>query len=346
GIEPGRFHRGIDSEEKAYAAGHRDGQNNRPDRHRRWEMRQLQQEAEDQRQDDAQNAANASERRGFSDELEADVAFARPNGLTHADFTGSFRDGHEHYVHHPNAPDQQTDRDDPHNELEDPGHDVAELHAKLLRAADAEIVGFVRWDAPAHAQKAADLVLGHAFHAGARLGDEDNLVILGIVFLVGAEGNENLHVAGLVKRALLLVKYADHGVKIAVHQQLLAFGIFVGKEALFGVIADDHDVFAVQVLKIGIEAAFFHLAVDHLRLGRRHSAKKDVGELVVLVAGRTNGLWTRPDAGQNFNDHLFYRRQFLPDRDAVFVGQDLARALFGGEPAKADSRLEFQDKQI
>src|SRR5262249_20246241 len=149
---------------------------------------------ENQRQDDAQNAANAGERHGFSDELQADVALARPDGFPYADFTGSFRDGHEHYVHHPNAPNQQTDRDNSHYELEDSGHDVAELQAKLLSAADAESVGFVRRDAPAHAQKAADLVLGHALHAGARLGDEDNLVILGIVFPVGAERNKNFHV--------------------------------------------------------------------------------------------------------------------------------------------------------
>src|SRR5690242_9957239 len=101
-------------------------------------MRELHQETENQRQQDAQNASNAGQRHGFSDALKADVAFARANGFAHANFPRSFSHGHKHDIHDPHAAHQQSDGNHAYHQLEDARHDVAELDAKLFRAADAK----------------------------------------------------------------------------------------------------------------------------------------------------------------------------------------------------------------
>ena len=55
-------------------------------------MNEFHQEAEYQRKNDSKNAADAGQRHGFSNELEADVAPARANGLAHPDFPCPLRD--------------------------------------------------------------------------------------------------------------------------------------------------------------------------------------------------------------------------------------------------------------
>src|ERR1043165_6223066 len=125
-------------------------------------MRKLHENTESQRQDDAQNATNAGKRHGFSDELKADVAFARANGLAYPNFPRSLSHGHKHDIHNANAAHQQSNRYNANDQLKDSGHNVVKLRAELFRAADAKGIRLVRRDAAAGAQKAANLIFRHA----------------------------------------------------------------------------------------------------------------------------------------------------------------------------------------
>src|SRR5215831_9620005 len=119
-------------------------------------MGELHQEAEDERQQHAQNAANTSQSHGFSDELKADIALACTNGFSHANFTRALRNRHQHNVHHANATHQKTHGNHCYHQLEDAFHDVTELHPELLGAADAKSVRLVRGHAAASAQEPAN----------------------------------------------------------------------------------------------------------------------------------------------------------------------------------------------
>src|SRR5437868_12045597 len=154
-------------------------------------MRKLHEKAENQRQHDPQNSTDAGQRHGFSDELKANVALARANGLTHSDFARSLGYGHKHDVHYANAAHQEAHGNHAHDQLEDARHDVAKLDAKLFRAADAKSVRLVRRDAAAGPQKATNLVFRHALHAWKSCSDQGNLIILRIVFFVGPRSEEH-----------------------------------------------------------------------------------------------------------------------------------------------------------
>src|SRR6266481_7337626 len=271
-------------------------------------MGELHQEADDERQDHAQDAANPGQGHGFRDELEADIALARADGFAYANFAGAFRDRHQHNIHYAHAAHQQPNGDDADHQLKDAGHDVTELQAELFGAADAEIVRFVGWDPPPGAQQSANLVIRHRLHARIGLGDQSNLIVLGIVLLVGPVRNEYFHIASLVQRAFLFVKDADHGIEIAIHQQLLAFGGFIRKKALFSVITDDHHFRAMKVFLVRIVAAFLHSAIHHFGIAGSHSTKHNAGELMVLVARGADGLRAVADVRQHFNHHVFYCR--------------------------------------
>ena len=99
----------------------------------------------------------------------------------------------------------------------------------MLGAADAKSVRLVRRYAAARAQESANLVFRYALHSRIRGGNQGNLIILRIMLFVRPEGNKYFHIAGLVQRAFLFIEHANHGVKVPIHQQLLAFGSFIGK---------------------------------------------------------------------------------------------------------------------
>src|SRR6185312_1230388 len=227
-------------------------------------MRELHQEAENQRQDNAQKSANAGESHGLSNKLKADIALARSNGFAHANFARTLRNRHQHDIHHAHAAHQQSHGNHAHHQLEDAFHDVTELDSKLLGAADAKSVRLVRRHTAASAQEPANLVFRYVLHSGISRCNQGNLIILRVVFLVRAVWDEYFHVAGLVQRALLFIEHADHGVEIAIHQQLLALSGFVREEAFLSVISDHHNVSAMKIFLLGVITAFFHAAIHHL----------------------------------------------------------------------------------
>src|SRR5437870_559843 len=63
-------------------------------------------------ENDAAQAADRSEKRGFQQELRADVAAARADGPSDADLSRPFGDRHQHDVHDSDSADDERDRGD------------------------------------------------------------------------------------------------------------------------------------------------------------------------------------------------------------------------------------------
>ena len=62
--------------------------------------------------DDSQHATKKRQGHRFEEELTDDVALARADCFSNADFARALGDAHQHDVHHADAADQQTDSGD------------------------------------------------------------------------------------------------------------------------------------------------------------------------------------------------------------------------------------------
>src|SRR5229473_2590590 len=200
-LHPRRLHCWINPKKQPNAAGHAQTKKDHAHRNVRREINHFQQEADAQREHDADGAAQSREGHGFRDELEADIAFAGANGLADADLTRALGHAHEHDVHYAHAADQQSNGADANHQTKNAGHDLGELFACLFRAADAKIVGLIERHTAALAQQPADLVFGNRFHSGKRHRCNEMLVVLRIVFAIAAVWDSNVVVAA-----------ADHGI--------------------------------------------------------------------------------------------------------------------------------------
>ncbi len=61
-------------------------------------------------------------------------------------------------------------------------------------------------------------------------------------------------------------------------------------------------------------------------------------ELMVLIARCADRLVALANARQYCNDHVFYRRQFFLNGDAVVISQGFACAFFRAEPPEMECR--------
>src|SRR5205807_3552123 len=120
-----------------------------------------------------------------------------------------------------------------------------------------EAVGFVEGHAAATAQQTPDLVLGGGFLAGIGLGADEDLVVSGIVALIGTERNQHQAVGRIVadEEALAALQHTDHAIRSAIHDDILADRVFLTEERLSEVVPNDHHVRAVVILGVGKEAA-------------------------------------------------------------------------------------------
>jgi hypothetical protein len=166
------------------------------------------------------------------------------------------------------------------------------------------------------------------------------------MFLVRAIRDQHLIVAGVAYAVFLLLKNADDGIHVAIHQQLFAFSLFIGEEAFFRVKADHHHVLPMEVFLISKEPALFHLAVHHFRIAWGHAAKDNVGKFVALVARGADWLGRVADMRQRLHYHIFHGWQVVFERHGIVISQRFASALFRAEAAKVKSRIKFEDKEI
>src|SRR5260370_11951144 len=141
------LHRGINSKEQSHTAGHAQAQKYHAYGNIRGEINKMQQKTDAQRQRYADGSAQACERHGFRDELEADIELAGAYGFTNADLAGALSYAHEHDVHYADSTDQQANGYDTHHQRQNPGHDLTKLLACLLGGADSKIVRHVQRDA-------------------------------------------------------------------------------------------------------------------------------------------------------------------------------------------------------
>src|SRR5579872_107768 len=310
-------------------------------------MQGAHEEADAKREQDANHATASGQGHGFHQELKADVAAARANGLAHANFPCAFGNAHEHNVHYAHTADEQADRDNPDDELKNVGHDVPELSTERFSAADAECIRLVRRYAAALPQEPANLIFGHVPHSGASLSHNEVLVVLRIVFAVGAIRNGYVIVLAVADRGIFLFLVdADHGVRRTGNLELLSNGTLIGKKSFGNIVANHSHVFAMEIFSFGVKTPVRKSERTHFSKIGCCSLKVDTCEFMVFVARRAHWSGALTCPGKDFDAHIFHRRNLLLDGHSVFKGERLAHALFRAEAGKVDPNIEAEDPEI
>src|SRR5262249_13406827 len=172
-------------------------------------------------------------------------------------------------------------------------------------------------------------------------------VVFRIVLSISSIGNgDGIVLAAANRRVFLLLISTNHGERCSTDQNRLADWIFTGKQALDHVIADHDHIFTVQVFGVRIETSTGNSkGIDIGKIGGR-SRVVNVGEFVTLIARRADWPRTLPCARKNLDAHVLYRQYFLFDGHPVFVGQRLAHALLGTEPAHMKTNIETKDPEV
>src|SRR5450756_2749461 len=106
------------------------------------------------------------------------------------------------------------------------------------------------------------------------------------MFVIGVVRNLDHAVGGLIleELPLALLQYADHLIGDAVHQDGFAEAVVSGEKVLVDFVADDRDVHAVGVFKLGKEAALRQVGVVHIGVGSGGAAVIEVGDFLPSVA--------------------------------------------------------------
>ena len=351
GVKTGGFDGGVHAEEEADAHGDGDGENDGPERDGRGERgnSEVDEQADGAAKENANDAAGTGEDDGFGEELPDDVALARANGAAHANFAGALSDGHEHDVHHTDAADEEADGADDGDEQGDRGSDLAKLVGDLLGAGDAEIIGLVVGNVAAAAEDAANLVFGFGHVSVNGGGADHDFVVLGIVFAVGAIGNQDVFIGGLILDELAFARLedADDFVSDGVHQDGLADGLVIGVKRFGDVRADDGDIGAVSIFGIAKEAALPRAGVEDFLVGGKGAVVVNAGDFFAEIAGGDNTagravfLKAREDAGADSTDG----GAELLDSFGVFEDERAAGAFIRGETAGVDAGIETEDEQ-
>src|SRR6476660_3565343 len=97
----------------------------------------------------------------------------------------------------------------------------------------------------------------------------------------------------------------------------------------------------MKVFLLRIKPAFFHAAIDDLRVAGGHPAKEDICELVALISRCADGLRTLSNARKYFNHHILHRGQLFFHGNSVVIREWFTGAFLRREAAKADAGFEL-----
>src|SRR5450432_271131 len=107
----------------------------------------------------AEDATHRGQSYRFQSKLQENVPLARADGLPHSDFTGSFRDGHEHDIHHAHAADDQGYGGHRQHEDKNASRELIPYIGEGILSEHSEVIGLLKWNAPATPEKFAHLIL-------------------------------------------------------------------------------------------------------------------------------------------------------------------------------------------
>ena len=258
-----------------------------------------------------------------------DVALARADGFAHPDFASALRDRHQHDVHHAHAADQQPDGADHRNQNRHRSGDLPELVRHLLGAGDVEIIGLVEGNVAAAAQQSADLVFGRRLFARIHKRADEMFVVLRVVLVITAVGNQNVFVRLRVAEELALVPlhFPDYLKGRSVHENCFPHRVVSGKQRFGQVVPDDRDIHVMGVFRLVEEPAARDAQRIHLLRRGERAAELNPGDFLVAVAGDADERLPHKPR-ENVHGHGAHRRAGFFDGQGVFQAERLAHAFF------------------
>src|SRR3984957_2995530 len=282
GVEAGRFGRGPNAKDEAYAHGYREADDHGPGRNHR--PKGTHDGAADQ---NADKSAGAGQRHGFKQKLPGNIFSACADGLADAYFASALGDRDQHDIHHAHAANEQADRAEHHDGKHHAADDVVKLLYNFHLSLNREIIGLVVGHIATTAQDFFDLV--HGGIESSRIGEEavSNFITSRVELHEGEIGNDRpaVFIVG-AKTAGGLFENTHDLIGGTIHQNFLTERIINGGEKGFGdIFADDHDIFAVFIFRFGEKTSGFHggVGIDG-EVSRKSAAKIGAFNNIALIA--------------------------------------------------------------